>query len=121
MHNVCMVRKVSLTDIALAKHKLEELGLSQFALAKALRCSQSQVSRVLSGRTSSASKLAIDLCNYASILAPRVERSGVIANDDLINALTAVWDGTPAHARALAVVIRSLGTLSSHSSQQDAK
>ena len=116
-----MVRNVSLTDIALAKHKLEQLGVSQLTLANALRCSQSQVSRVLSGRTSSASKLAIDICNYASTLAPHVECSGVIANDDLINALIAVWDGTPAHARALAVVIRSLAALSSHSSQQDAK
>lgn len=78
-----------------------------------LEASQSQISRVLSGRTSIRSKLAKDICNYVSSQAKSMERERVVANDELMDALAEIWDGTPNHARALAAVIRSLTLLSS--------
>ena len=42
-----------------------------------------------------------------------VSREAVAGNDELMDALKDVWDGTPAHARALATVIRSLGLFKS--------
>lgn len=42
-----------------------------------------------------------------------MERERVVANDELMDALAEIWDGTPNHARALAAVIRSLTLLSS--------
>jgi hypothetical protein len=35
----------------------------------------------------------------------------VRANDDLMNALRATWDGSAGHARALASIIRALAVL----------
>lgn len=111
MHNLGMHNGIFEADVALAKSKMEVLGISQQWLSKKLKTSQSQVSRVLSGRTSASSKLARDLCFYVNQSVHFLDKSSIAANDDLMNALAETWDGTPAHARALAVVIRSLGML----------
>lgn len=95
------------------RHQVEAQGVTQSALSIALGASQSQISRVLSGRTSIRSKLARDICIYVSSRTGSMNREKVMANDDLMDALAKTWDGTPNHARALAAVIRSLTLLSS--------
>lgn len=104
------VEQASIT-IARAAEQARRIGLGQSSIASALGASQSQVSRVLSGRTSARSKLARDICTYVLGATSRDARAAVQANEDLQDALAEVWDGTPSHARALAVVIRSLALL----------
>lgn len=99
------------TGIALAARRAERLGLTQCDIAKALNASQSQVSRIFSGKTSATSKLATDICNYVYQSAALGSRERVALNDDLMEALASIWDGTPGHGKALAVIIRSLGLL----------
>jgi len=91
---------------------LGRANLSQSSVANALGVSQSQISRVLSGHASMRSKLAQDLCSYVFSMLLNDVGSRVQSNADLMSAIAQVWDGTPAHARALATVIRSLGCLS---------
>lgn len=94
--------------------KLEVAGFTQQALAKLLGVSQSQVSRTLNGQFKRRSKLFDDLCKIAyrvTVTAVAVQPGASAQQADLISALDAVWDGTEAHAKALAVVIRSLSAL----------
>jgi len=100
------------TMIASASERARRVGLHQSSIAKALGASQSQVSRVFSGKTSAQSKLAKDICIYVLGSTSKSQADAVRANEELIGALAEVWNGTPAHARALAVVIRSLALLS---------
>lgn len=98
-------------DIA---RKLNAAGFTQQMLAEMLGVSQSQVSRILSGQFKRRSKLFDDLCKiaYQSSSTPVAVQPGASAQQaDLISALDAVWDGTDSHAKALAVVIRSLSAL----------
>ena len=99
--------------IALAALRIKKFCITQKEISKAIGASQSQISRILSGRTSASSKLALDLCTYVSLAVGGVSREAVAGNDELMDALKDVWDGTPAHARALATVIRSLGLFKS--------
>ena len=89
-------------------------GLSQLDIAKAVGASQSQVSRILAGKSRRRSKLFTDICIFA-LNTPGVAsnngRPNVSTNDDLMAAINAVWDGTHQHAKALAIVIHSLGAL----------
>jgi len=94
--------------------KLNVAGFTQQALAEKLGVSQSQVSRTLNGQFKRRSKLFDDLCKiaYQSSTTPVMVEPGASAQQaDLISALDAVWDGTDSHAKALAVVIRSLSAL----------
>lgn len=94
----------------LAAKRAKELGLTQAQIASALSASQSQVSRVLSGNSRRHSKLLDGVCKYVFSVS-RGEAQEPRRNADLMAALSAVWDGTDEHARALALVIRSLGAL----------
>lgn len=104
-----MSTHTSESAVALAALRIKQFGITQESISQSIGASQSQISRILSGRTSPSSKLAIDLCTYVSQAVGGVSREAVAGNDELMNALKDVWDGTPAHARALATVIRSLG------------
>ena len=88
-------------------------GLTQEHIAKAVLASQSQVSRILSGRAVRRSHLFDEICIYVNNAAKGVSSEVVRDNDELIDAIANVWDGTAHHARALAEVIRSLGGLRS--------
>ena len=98
-------------EALLAAKRAKELGLTQFEIALALAASQSQVSRVLSGKSRRRSKLLDKVCKYVFLVKP-TEHPEPQTNADLMAALSAVWDGTIEHAEALALVIRSLSSLS---------
>lgn len=86
-------------------------GINQSVLASAIGASQSQVSRILSGRIVRHTKLLDRLCIYARRRLNFGGRHDVRRNVELMSALTDVWDGSDEHAHALAQVIRSLAEL----------
>lgn len=89
----------------------KSLGIPQSQIAVALGASQSQVSRILGGRNLRASRLLEEVCLYVERFESGVTADAVRNNEDLVNALTCVWDGSSEHARALSTVIQSLATL----------
>jgi len=94
-----------------AAQLFKERGVRQSDIASALGTSQSQVSRVLAGRVCRHTKLFEEICRYADSFDGGVSVDLVRQNDELMCALAETWDGTVAHSRALAAVIRSLGVL----------
>lgn len=72
--------------------------------------SQPTVSRFRSGKASRkrSSGPFIKLCNFYGILKQIELKENSRNNQVLLDAITAVWDGTEAHAQALARVIHSL-------------
>ena len=98
------------SEAHLAAKRARELGLTQAMIAESVGASQSQVSRVLSGAGARRSRLFDEVCRY--VFSIDVKPSKVEESKELTSALAEVWDGTPGHARALALVIRSLGALS---------
>ena len=69
------------------------------------------MSRVLKGDGLRATKLLEEICLYAERFEGGVTSVAVQSNKDLVEALRVTWDGSAEHARALAVVIRSLAAL----------
>lgn len=116
VHKICDMnagasQKQQSADIA---RRLEGSGFTQQQLAEMLGVSQSQVSRTLNGQFKRRSKLFDELCKIAyqsAVLGGAVQPGASAQQSDLISALDAVWDGTDSHAKALAVVIRSLSAL----------
>jgi transcriptional regulator with XRE-family HTH domain len=91
-------------------------GLSQQEIAAALGVSQPQVSRILAGKSTRRTRLFEAVCIYAYEAQARVQKGAkppARSCSTLLDALDAVWDGTDRHAKALALVIRSLGSLKS--------
>lgn len=86
-------------------------GLNQDEIARELGISQSQVSRVLAGRTKRDSKVAADIRSLLALRSRAMSPELVLDHPELIEALTAVWDGSIEHGKAIAGVIRSLGAL----------
>ena len=86
-------------------------GLTQQRIAVAVGASQSQVSRILAGVGSRRSKLFERVCKYVFSASGGASIGAPEKNAALMAALGDVWDGTPGHADALALVIRSLGAL----------
>lgn len=85
--------------------------ITQAQIASALGASQPQVSRILQGKGLRHSRLYEEVCLYVERLAVGVTPEAVRDSDELIDALADTWDGSAAHAKALATVIRSLGVL----------
>jgi DNA-binding MarR family transcriptional regulator len=110
MHNIRMNASSDLhTEALLAATRARDAGLTQQDIASKLGASQSQVSRVLAGHAKRRSRLFDQICKYVfSTANPGAKRKPPA---ELTDALHAVWDGTPEHAQALALVIRSLGVL----------
>ncbi len=86
-------------------------GITQAQIAEAVGASQSQVSRILSGRGIRESRLFEEVCLYVERFDVGVTVDAVRANLELLEALRVTWDGSAAHARALSTVIRSLAAL----------
>lgn len=107
---------IRLEAIGLAQ-RARSAGLTQEDIAKAVYASQSQVSRVLSGRVARRSRLYNEICIYVNNVAGGVSPETVQGNEELIQAIASVWDGTAHQAIALARVIRSLGGLTQPSLQ----
>lgn len=90
---------------------LRDRGITQAEVAEALDASQSQISRILSGKGLRRSRLQEDVCLFAERLQDGVSVAAVKANAELIEAVRSTWDGTQMHAKALSAVIRSLVVL----------
>ena len=87
-------------------------AISQMQIADAVGASQSQVSRILGGRGQRLTRLTEEVCLYVERLtACGVTAEAVRKNDQLIESLREIWDGSSAHAHALSAVIRSLAAL----------
>lgn len=91
--------------------RIRSEGITQTQLAVAIEASQSQVSRILSGRIVRHTKLLDRLCAYARHRLNFGKHSDVRRNAELMAALADVWDGSDEHAHALAQIIRSLAEL----------
>lgn len=103
-----------LSEAMAAAQAVRSAGLSQQDIASALGTSQSQVSRILSGKSTRRSRLFDDVCIYAYDAEKQIQhrmKPSASSCTTLLDAIDAVWDGTERHAKALAVVIRSLGSL----------
>ncbi|NYH23832.1 helix-turn-helix domain-containing protein [Paraburkholderia bryophila] len=81
--------------------------ITQSEIAAATGVDQSQVSRILAGRIKRASANVSQLCRFASQV-QGVATVDPARNMILMEALRIVWDGTVAHAEAIAQVILSL-------------
>ena len=86
-------------------------AISQGEIAAFVGASQGQINRLLGGKVRRVSRLFEEICLYAERLEGGVSEEMVRANDDLVRALTETWDGGAEHAKALAMVIRSLSAL----------
>lgn len=89
----------------------KEQGITQAQIAEAVGASQSQVSRILSGRGIRQSRLMEEVCLYVERFSVGVTADAVRENAELVEAIQAAWDGSASHARALSMVIRSLAVL----------
>jgi len=106
---LCMKdQDIKATSIRIAL-KAKSLGLTQASIADAIGADQSQVSRVLSGHSKRRSRVFDQVCNYVENSVNGLSSDLVHNNDELIDALASVWDGTANQATTLASVIRSLG------------
>lgn len=90
------------------------LGLTQTQIAEALGASQGQISRILGGKMKRPSRLFEEVCLFIERIDVGVTADAVKANDELIDALKETWNGSSAHAKALATVIRATRALSSN-------
>jgi len=100
-------------EASLVAARAKAVGLTQLEIAAFVGASQSQVSRILAGVGARRSKLFDRVCKY--VFSVGVQRSDVVPQENaaLMAALSEVWDGSDAHASALALVIRSLAGLTS--------
>lgn len=112
MHNLCMNELEIHTQSQQIAKRARELGITQTQIAEAIKADQSQVSRVLSGKSKRASRVFNAVCNYVNCTTPSIDHALVKQNDELLGAIASVWDGSAQHASALSNVIRSLGELS---------
>ena len=96
-----------------------ESGITQGQIAEGVGASQSQVSRVLSGRGRRFSRLTEAVCDYVERNVGGISKESVCQNDELVDAIRETWDGSARHARALATVIRSLNALSRGTREED--
>jgi transcriptional regulator with XRE-family HTH domain len=106
-----MNSSLSSVDIRVVAARAKAARLRQEDIAEAVGASQSQVSRVLSGRCTRQTQLMDGICSYVNLHACPVAPDDVRNNELLISALADTWDGSERHAHALASVIRELALL----------
>lgn len=83
-------------------------GVTQVQLAEGAKASQSQVSRLLAGRSRRLSKATLRICGYATINTYVTKLSDPRKSEILVQALQRVWDGSDEHAKSIARVVSSL-------------
>jgi transcriptional regulator with XRE-family HTH domain len=96
-------------------------GITQAEIAQAIQASQSQVSRILNGESSTSSRLAEEVFLFVEKYGVGVTTEAVLKNEELVAALSETWNGSASHAKALATVIRSLAALGPLNSGQPAE
>lgn len=84
---------------------------SQEKLALAMKVSQSQISRVLSGKCKRRSKLFDGLCIYVSNQTKGVTIHAVQESTEMLEAIASIWDGSTEQAQSIAIAIRGLKPL----------
>jgi transcriptional regulator with XRE-family HTH domain len=82
-------------------------GLSQSELANAAGVSQSTVSRALRKAPGKHSNASRRLCVYAGIEAEDATGSTVVGTKLVLKTFENIWDGTDAHAAAIARIIEA--------------
>lgn len=97
-----------------ASDTCRRLGITQSQIAEALGVSQGQISRILRGKIRRVSRLFKEACLFVERMDCGVSADAISENDDLINALMETWNGSSAHAKALAAVIRSTKALAAY-------
>lgn len=90
--------------------RLKEMGKLQAEIAEDTGLSQSQISRIVTGKFKFCSKNVLNLCKYAEI---KIVESDLEAkwNDKLTSALNFAWDGTEEHAKAINKILRAIGSI----------
>lgn len=106
-----MISPVQQSRVLRAADACRRLEITQSEIAEALGASQGQVSRILGGKVQRASRLLEEVCLFVERRDQGVTAEAVRANEELINALQETWNGSSAHAKALAAVIRSTKAL----------
>ena len=98
-------------DIQNALSRLRQainVGLvSQSDISRATGVHQSQVSRILAGTSRRVSPNLLLLCKFANEM-ERFTNTNPASNHLLMDALRAVWDGSEAHAEAIAGLLLTL-------------
>lgn len=107
-----MISPVQFSRVLSAAAAYRSLGITQSQIAEALGASQGQVSRILGGKVLRTSRLFEEVCLYVERMDRGVTAEAVRENEELISALRETWNGSSAHAKALATVIRSTKALS---------
>lgn len=91
--------------------RVRQRQLSQLQIASASGVDQSQVSRILSGKSKRASPNLLRVCKYAATVraaAPETPPRPIAASAQLTDAVLRVWDGSPAHAGALVDLLEAV-------------
>ena len=88
---------------------VKDRQVTQMNIAEETEIHQSQISRILSGQALRYSPNVEKLCNYARSLIEVGRNTHSYDALDLNDALTRIWDGSPAHAKALKEVLRAIG------------
>jgi transcriptional regulator with XRE-family HTH domain len=117
MYILCMVANLNIPNPILAAERARELGITQEEIALAVNASQSQVSRILSGRSKRKTALAEKICIYVNSRHGNTNRQMVEKNETLMEALAQTWDGSTRQAEILAIMIRAAGSLASSRSK----
>jgi transcriptional regulator with XRE-family HTH domain len=91
--------------------RAKSLNVTQSEIASAIGITQSQISRIFDGKIKRHSKVLDEIAKFLDVQPLGVTADAVLSNSELINALAATWNGTPAHSTALATVIRTLRVL----------
>lgn len=105
MTDTCEISPTSL------RAEIRRKGLTQAEVATAIGCDQGQVSRLLSGASSSRSRTYRQICDYVF----RADTAEHEVGERIIrDALSDCWDGSADDARDIAGILRALGVFGRH-------
>lgn len=110
-----MAIKSSTLEPLLAARRAKTLGVTQEEIALAVGASQSQVSRILAGKSKRHAALTEKICIYVNTNRGKISKQMVEQNTALMEAIASAWDGSTQQAEILAIMIRAAGSLSDSS------